>query len=71
MSRERKQWLRENLPEVANVVDVFAAEFGRESIRVIYAKEAAHEFGKPLPGGVKLSETLVGLLAKPEMERRK
>lgn len=61
---DKAAWLRQSLPVVAEVVDSFAAVFGRESIRVVWAKENGHEIGKPGPDGVKLSETLVGSLNK-------
>lgn len=68
---DRQQWLRENLPTVASVVDQFAAAFGRLNLKVAYASEGGHVLGKPGPDGVKLSETLVGpmALAKPEGRR--
>lgn len=58
--QDRTRWLRENLPVVASVVDEFAAEFGRESIKVVYAKEAGHEFGNPGPDGVNLADIHLG-----------
>lgn len=57
---ERQQWLRENLPTVAAVVDDFAAVFGRDQVKVAYADEAGHVIGKPSPDGVKLSEMQIG-----------
>lgn len=43
---ERRQWLTENLPTVAGVVAQFAAEFGRENVRVVFASENGHVIGK-------------------------
>lgn len=45
--QDRRAWLRDNLPAVAAIVDDFAAEFGRGNIRVTYASEGGHRFGKP------------------------
>lgn len=42
---DRQQWLRENLPTVASVVDQFAAEFGRSNLKVAYASEGGHVLG--------------------------
>ena len=65
MSADKQQWLRENLPEVAGVVAEFAAEFGRENVRVTYASENGHVLGKLVElDGVKLSETVVGTWAR-------
>lgn len=43
---DRQQWLRENLPTVASVVDQFAAAFGRSNLKVAYASEGGHVLGK-------------------------
>ena len=48
------------MPTVASAVDQFALAFGRSNLSVVYAKEGEHEFGKPGPDGVKLSDTVVG-----------
>jgi len=39
------EWVRENLPTCAAVAAEFKAEFG--DVRLVYAKEAGHEIGKP------------------------
>lgn len=67
---DRQEWLRENLPVVAGVVDQFAEAFGRENLRVVYASENGHVIGKPGPDGVKLSETGVGPMALPGVARK-
>lgn len=62
---DRQLWLRQSLPGVAAVIDCFAAEFGRDGFKVAYAAENGHVIGKPSSGdGVKLSETLVGSMAR-------
>ena len=46
-TQDQTAWLRDNLPTVAAVVDDFASAFGRANIRVTYASECGHRFGKP------------------------
>lgn len=65
MSADKQQWLRDNLPVSAGFVSDVAAEFGRENVRVTYASENGHVLGKRFVGdSIKLSETVVGALAK-------
>ena len=45
-AKDRREWLRDNLPTVAAVVDDFAAAFGRDNVRVTYASEAGHVLGR-------------------------
>lgn len=45
--KDKTAWLRSELPAVAGLVDGFATAFGRENIRVTYAKENGHEIGAP------------------------
>ncbi len=66
---QRAAWVRANLPECSAVAAAFRAEFG--DLRLVYASENGHVIGKPGPGGVKLSETVVGRMypEKPEGRR--
>lgn len=61
---DKTAWLRRELPTVAALVDDFAAAFGRENIRVTYAKENGHEIGKRAPHinerSISLADTYVG-----------
>lgn len=68
--QSRAAWLKENLPGVDAAVKQFAAVFGRENIKVVYAKENGHEIGKPGPDGVKLSEALVGSLTEKAADEK-
>lgn len=65
----RAAWVRENLPGCTAVAEAFRAEFGE--VRLVFAAEAGHVIGRPGPDGVKLSETVVGLMypEKPEGKR--
>lgn len=60
---DRSEWLQKNLPVVAGVVGDFADVFGRENIKVVYAKEGGHELGKRGPDGISLVDVHVGPLA--------
>lgn len=61
---DKTAWLRRELPTVAALVDDFAAAFGRENIRVTYAKENGHEIGTRAPHSaeraISLADTSVG-----------
>lgn len=68
---DKSAWLRENLPTIAEVVDCFSAEFGRDQVQVKFASENGHVLGKRFVGdGIKLSETLVGPMVKTKKETR-
>lgn len=56
---EKRQWVRENLPVCAAFAAEVAAVFGQD-VRMVYACEAGHTFGRPGPVGIRLSEMVIG-----------
>lgn len=62
---DKTAWLRENLPTVAAVTDAFAEAFGRDGFKVDFAAENGHVIRERVEfDGVRLSETLVGTMAR-------
>jgi hypothetical protein len=57
--KEKREWVRENLPWCAGVGAAMSDVFG-EGVRITYAKENGYEFGRPCDIGVRLSETVIG-----------
>lgn len=58
---EKRQWVRENLPVCAAFAAEVAAVFGPD-VRMVYACEAGHTFGRPGPVGIRLSDMVIGPL---------
>ena len=70
---DKTAWLHRELPGVAAMVDGFAAAFGRENIRVTYAKENGHEIGAPTPYShehvVSMADIQIGPLRAPTAQQ--
>ena len=56
---EKKRWVRENLPRCARFASE-VAEVSGEGVKMVYASENGHTFGRPSAVGIRLSETVVG-----------
>lgn len=64
---EKAEWVRMNMPVCAAVAAAFREV--SSDVRMVFASENGHTLGQRCLGGVKLSETVVGLLARKQGTR--
>lgn len=62
-SDEKREWVREHLPICAGFAAVCAEAFGPD-VRLVFASEGGHAFGRPGAAGVRLVDTVVGSMRK-------
>ena len=66
---ERAAENRRRMPVVTAAVDQYREVFG--DVRVAWASEGGVTIGSPSPGGIKLSETMVGPWNRKKVEKKR